>query len=54
MIILIIFLFALVAQSHEEDDESKEKLAAELVYKNNELKNLMMQYTELKKIAKNG
>ncbi|XP_076681239.1 uncharacterized protein LOC143375725 [Andrena cerasifolii] len=42
------------AASHEEDDDSKEKLAAELVYKNNELKNLMMQYTELKKIAKNG
>ncbi|XP_078036618.1 uncharacterized protein LOC144469824 [Augochlora pura] len=42
------------AANHTEDQDSREKLAAELVFKTTELKNLMMQYTELKKIAKNA
>lgn len=37
-----------------DDDDSKEKLAAELVYKSNELQNLLIEYTELKKVAKNA
>ncbi|XP_076761882.1 uncharacterized protein LOC143429915 [Xylocopa sonorina] len=42
------------AASREEDEDSREKLAAELVFKSNELQNLMMQYSEMKKIAKNA
>ncbi|XP_033334013.2 uncharacterized protein LOC117224908 isoform X1 [Megalopta genalis] len=42
------------AANRAEDQDSREKLAAELVFKTTELKNLMMQYTELKKIAKNA
>ncbi|XP_076294328.1 uncharacterized protein LOC143215777 [Lasioglossum baleicum] len=42
------------AANHTEDQESREKLAAQLVFKNTELKNLMLQYSELKKIAKNA
>ncbi|XP_017790384.1 PREDICTED: myosin-11-like, partial [Habropoda laboriosa] len=42
------------AASREEDEDSREKLAAKLVLKNNKLQNLMMQYQELKKVAKNA
>ncbi|XP_076645062.1 uncharacterized protein LOC143354683 [Halictus rubicundus] len=42
------------AADHDEDQNSREKLAAELVFKTTELKNLMMQYSDLKKIAKNA
>ncbi|CAL7938662.1 unnamed protein product [Xylocopa violacea] len=42
------------AASREEDEDSREKLVAELVFKSNELQNLMMQYSEMKKIAKNA
>ncbi|XP_026668008.1 myosin heavy chain, clone 203-like isoform X2 [Ceratina calcarata] len=42
------------AASREEDDDSREKLAAELVFKSNELQNLVMEHTELKKVAKNA
>ncbi|XP_031367720.1 myosin heavy chain, non-muscle-like isoform X3 [Apis dorsata] len=42
------------AACREEDEDSREKLAAELVFKSNELQKLMMQYTGLKKVAKNA
>ncbi|XP_054012429.1 myosin heavy chain, clone 203 [Hylaeus anthracinus] len=42
------------AASNDEEDDTREKLATELVFKNNELKNLKMQYCELKKVAKNA
>ncbi|KAK1130240.1 hypothetical protein K0M31_018379 [Melipona bicolor] len=42
------------AACREEDEDSREKLAAQLVFKSNELQNLMIQYSELKKIAKNA
>ncbi|XP_076167310.1 uncharacterized protein LOC143146683 [Ptiloglossa arizonensis] len=42
------------AASHDEEDDSREKLAAELAFKTNELKNLMMQFSDLKKVAKNA
>nr|XP_012144104.1 PREDICTED: myosin heavy chain, clone 203-like [Megachile rotundata] len=42
------------AASHEEEEDSREKLAKELVFKTNELQNMMMQNTELKKVAKNA
>ncbi|OAD54161.1 Laminin subunit alpha-1, partial [Eufriesea mexicana] len=42
------------AASREEDEDSREKLAAELVFKSNELQKLMMQYSELRKVAKNA
>lgn len=42
------------AASREEDDDSREKLAAELVFKSNQLQNLVMEHAELKKVAKNA
>ncbi|XP_043514313.1 kinesin-like protein KIF15 [Frieseomelitta varia] len=42
------------AACREENEDSREKLAAQLVFKSNELQNLMIQYSELKKIAKNA
>ncbi|CAK9823619.1 hypothetical protein ANTRET_LOCUS1923 [Anthophora retusa] len=42
------------AANREEDEDSREKLAAELVLKSNKLQNLMVQYQELKKVAKNA
>ncbi|XP_076249424.1 uncharacterized protein LOC143188839 [Calliopsis andreniformis] len=46
----------IVAVMHQaaNQEDAKEKLAAELVFKTNELKNLMSQYSELKKVAKNA
>ncbi|CAD1476522.1 unnamed protein product, partial [Heterotrigona itama] len=42
------------AACREEDEDSREKLVAQLVFKSNELQNLMIQYSELKKVAKNA
>ncbi|XP_060829007.1 golgin subfamily A member 6-like protein 24 isoform X2 [Bombus pascuorum] len=42
------------AACREEEEDSREKLAAELVFKSNEVQKLTMQYSELKKVAKNA
>ncbi|XP_015429210.1 PREDICTED: golgin subfamily A member 3-like [Dufourea novaeangliae] len=42
------------AASHDEDEDSREKLAVELVTKTTQLKELIMQNSELKRFAKNA
>nr|XP_034181094.1 putative leucine-rich repeat-containing protein DDB_G0290503 isoform X2 [Osmia lignaria] len=42
------------AANHDEEEDSRERLAKELVFKTNELQNLMMQHSELKKVTKNA
>ncbi|XP_076222323.1 uncharacterized protein LOC116427622 [Nomia melanderi] len=42
------------AANHDSEQDSREKLAAKLVLKTNEMKNLVKQYLDLKKIAKNA
>lgn len=40
------------SQSHDNEDETKDKLAAELVAKTNDLQNLMLEHSQLQKIAR--